>query len=43
MRGVDLILRRILERARQIAKLREENARDREIISEVEGRKAKGE
>ena len=43
MKQVELILRRILERAKQISKLREENAKDREIIAEFEGRKPKGE
>ena len=43
MKQIDLILKRILERARQISRLREENAKDREIIAEFEGRKAKGE
>ena len=43
MKEIDLILKRILERSKQIARLREENTKDREIISEVEGRKAKGE
>jgi len=38
MKEIDLILKRILERAKQIAKLREENARDREIVAEIEGR-----
>ena len=43
MKDIDNILKRILERAKQIAKLREENAKDRELVSEFEGRKAKGE
>jgi len=43
MKQIDLILKRILERAKQIAQLREENAKDREIIAEFEGRKPKGE
>ena len=43
MKELDLILKRILERSKQIARLREENAKDREIIAEFEGRKAKGE
>ena len=43
MKEIELILKRILERARQIAKLREENAKDREIIEEFEGRQPKGE
>ena len=42
MKEIDLILKRILERAKQIAKLREENAKDREILAEFEGREAKG-
>ena len=43
MREIELILARILERAKQIMKLREENAKDREIIAEFEGREPKGE
>ena len=43
MKEIDLILKRILKRAKKISKLREENAKDREIIAEFEGRKAKGE
>ena len=39
MKQVELILKRILERAKQISRLREENAKDREIIAEFEGRK----
>ena len=43
MKQIDLILKRILERSKQISKLREENAKDREIIAEFEGRAPKGE
>ena len=43
MKEIELILKRILERAKQISRLREENAKDREIIAEFEGRKPKGE
>ena len=38
MKELDLILKRILERAKQITKLRAENAKDREIIAEFENR-----
>ena len=43
MREIDLILKRILERAKQIARLREENAKDRALLSELEGLKPKEE
>ena len=43
MKEIDLILKRILERAKQIVRLRRENDADRELISEFEGRKPKGE
>jgi len=38
MKAVDKILKRILKRARKVAKLREENAKDRAILNEFEGR-----
>jgi len=43
MKAIDDILKRILERAKIIARLREENVKDRAIIEEFKGRKAKGE
>ena len=43
MKEIELILKRILERAKQITKLRAENAKDRILIEEFEGRKPKGE
>ena len=43
MKEIDDILKRILERAKIITKLREENVKDRAIIEEFEGRKPKGE
>lgn len=42
MKEIELILKRILERAKQIARLREENAKDRALVDEFEGRKPKG-
>jgi len=38
MKELDLILKRILARAKQITKLRAENEKDREIIAEFENR-----
>ena len=38
MKEIELILKRILERAKQITKLRAENSKDREIIAEFENR-----
>ena len=43
MKEIELILKRILERAKQISRLREENAKDRILVEEYEGRKPKGE
>ena len=38
MKEIELILKHILERAKQITKLRAENAKDRILIEEFEGR-----
>jgi len=43
MKEIELILKRILERAKQITKLRAENEKDRILVAEFEGRKPKGE